>query len=61
MVVAAQLIIRHGNGRPIVQRAKMPEHKMASAAQQQQSLASGAAFGEYITKQRDVAPLFPRS
>jgi hypothetical protein len=36
----------------------MPEHEMARAAQQQQSLASGAAFGEYITKQRDVAPLF---
>ena len=31
---------------------------MARAAQQQQSLASGAAFGEYVTKQRDVAPLF---
>jgi hypothetical protein len=29
---------------------KMPEHKMARAAQQQQSSASGAAFGEYIAK-----------
>jgi hypothetical protein len=34
---------------------KMPELKMARAAQQQQSLASGAAFGEYLTKQRDVS------
>jgi hypothetical protein len=37
---------------------KMPALKMAKAAQQQQSSASGAAFGEYLTKQRDVAPLF---
>jgi hypothetical protein len=37
---------------------KMPEHKMARAAQQQQSLASGTAFGDYINEQRDVAPLF---
>jgi len=37
----------------------MPSIKLQERHQQQQSLASGAAFGEYITKQRDVAPLFP--
>jgi hypothetical protein len=35
----------------------MPKHKIARSAYQRQSLASGAAFGEYVTKQRDVAPL----
>jgi hypothetical protein len=31
----------------------MPDHEMARAAQQQQYLASGAAFCEYVTEQRD--------
>jgi hypothetical protein len=31
----------------------MPAHKMARAERQQQSWASGAAFGEYIAEQRD--------
>lgn len=39
---------------------KMRKHKIARTAQQQQSLASGIAFGEYVTKKRDVAPLFAK-
>jgi uncharacterized membrane protein (DUF4010 family) len=32
--------------------------KTARAAHQRQSSASGGAFGDYVTKQRDVAPSF---
>jgi hypothetical protein len=49
MAVGSQLIIRHGHGRRLfsVPPLKMPEHKTARTAQQQQSLASGAALDEY--------------
>jgi hypothetical protein len=39
----------------------MPEHEMARAAQQQQSLENGATFSEYIARQRDIASLFARN
>jgi hypothetical protein len=39
----------------------MPEHKKARAAQQQQSFASGAAFGEYVPSNATSRPCLLRT
>jgi hypothetical protein len=55
--MVGQLIIRHRHGvRCTVPPLKMPEHKIARATQQQQSLASCAALGEYITSNATAPP-----